>query len=175
MKTKNKILLAIVLSIFIIGIITTTVVFAGLADMEKGKGQDQIGKSYTYSLNTLEKAVNTYCIQHSGSLSHWTNATGYVKAYIEINGKKAKVYVDKEHAPKTLTCDLNAEMAYILSKKQGYGTLENKTVAQVVLWRNVNSWLNKLAGVMESQKNKDIFLELKDSANSVRWNLWNEM
>ena len=133
MKTNTKILISIILSIFIIGIITTTVVFAGLADMESGSGQNQIGKAYTYSLNTLEGSINTYCIQHSGSLSHWKNATGYVKAYISIDGRKANIYINKDGEPKTMTCDLNAQIAYILSKKQGYGTVANKTVAQVVL------------------------------------------
>ena len=166
MKTKSKILLSIILLIFIIGIVTTTVVFAGLADMESGSGQNQIGKKYSYSLNTLEGSINTYCIQHSGSLSRHYSVTGEIKAYIAIDGRKANIYIDKDKTPKTITCDLNAQIAYILSKKQGYGYLHNYSVAQVVLWRNVNSWFNKLAGAFDTDTDKNVFLQFKDSANN---------
>lgn len=144
---KNKVILIyFIIAILIVGILTTGIV-VGLSDLSvlKGTGNSKIGEVFRLSYNTLISSNSAYCIQKDELLK----AKEYqfvLKNYVKIDGKEAQVYNSSSSQPKVVVDNLNAQVAYILNKKQGYGTVDNPTQAQMALWHITNDWTTRLFG-----------------------------
>lgn len=144
MKFKNKIVIAIVI---IVICLTATGVFAGTDDLTvlKGTGSSKIGQVYKLRYtDNLKGNKGAYCIQKGKDLNYLEDY--FVKNYVELNGKQAKVYETANGDAKTVVSDLNAQMAYILNQDEGYGTHENPTNTQNALWHIVNDWTTTIFG-----------------------------
>lgn len=142
MKIKNRIILLIALIIPLIMAIMITNVTATISDLSvlKGTGSSYIGEVFMLTYSThLSKREDMYCMQKG---KHFKNVeTAYIlKDYIELNGKQATVYSEKNSSGKVIYNDLNAQMAYLLNLKQGYGTHDNPTEAQNAIWHISNDW-----------------------------------
>lgn len=144
---KKRILLYFTMSIFIIGLLTTSVI-ASLSDLTQlnGTGKSEIGKVFTLSCRgTLESSNNAYCIQKNKKFKGEVKFV--LRNYVEIDGKQSTAYSSAtDEQPRIIESDLNAEVAYILNKNQGYGTTANPTDAQNALWYLSNSWTSDVFG-----------------------------
>lgn len=144
MKLKNrvKVFIAIILLITI-GFATTGVMASDLSEGLKGKGKDAIGELFRVNFtNDLKGNKGSYCIQKGKEFKYTT--TYKVNNYVEINGNQAIVYDSKDSEERKIVNNLNGQVAYILNKKQGYGTHENPTEAQTALWYITNPWTGVL-------------------------------
>ncbi len=151
MKIKNKIRLFITIITLIAILFTSSMVNANsdISSLKTGNGKDKIGKVLFLGFNdTLYKSGDngSYCIQ-KGKTLHSERRNYTVSAYVEIDGNLANVYKSKKSSESEVVIgNLNGQIAYILSKKQGYGTLDNQTDAQNALWHIVNGWTKDLFG-----------------------------
>ena len=143
MKNKIKTLIFIVLSLSIIGLLTTAVVAGSDLTTLNGSGYSNINRVFRLGYNNLIANKNTYCIQKNkrilGPEKRYT-----LTNYIEINGKTATTYRDQYGNATYSKNDYNAQVAYILNKEQGYGKGDIGTPAQNALWHVANSWLTGL-------------------------------
>ena len=116
-------------------ILTTAVVAVSDLSALKGTGSSKIGQTFLLRYtNNLKNRNDTYCIQKDKAFKYESAFT--LKGYVEINGKEAKVYTNNASNPTRVTKnDLNAQVAYILNKNQGFGTHEHPTDAQNALKR----------------------------------------
>lgn len=146
MKVKNKVLIYFMVLICII-ILLTTSVKAQLSDLSVliGTGSSNIGNVYNLSYLSVTSNNRTYCIQHGKKLRN-AEEKYILKNYVEIDGKEARVYSTPGTDCSIVVDNLNAEVAYILNRQQGYGTSANPTDAQKALWYLTNSWTTKIFG-----------------------------
>lgn len=149
MKTKSKILMYLIIVATVL--LASIVIADSVNDLSslKNSGYSRIG--YTYQLgygiihsteDTYDK--NAYCIQYDKPLNSPTK-TYTVTNYIEINGKEAKVYSDTTGNSTTVINDLNAQVAYILNQKYGYGDNDSGSDGQRALWHITNAWTDVLS------------------------------
>ena len=150
MKTKNKIIVFVAL---IMLIIYASVVLADNAENDlsslKGSNYTKIGSVYKLGYGIIKKGTSTYdsnvyCIQRHKTLNSSVKSFK-VENYVEIDGKEAKVYSSANGAATTVNNDLNAQIAYILSKKEGYGEKGNQSDGQKALWHIINGWVTSLS------------------------------
>ena len=125
-------------------ILTTAVVAVSDLSALKGTGSSKIGQTFLLRYtNNLKNRNDTYCIQKDKAFKYESAFT--LKGYVEINGKEAKVYTNNASNPTRVTkSNLNAQVAYILNKNQGFGTHEHPTDAQNALWTITNAWTTEL-------------------------------
>ena len=147
-KIKEKILTIITTIIPVLSVVVLTTSATALSDLSvlKGTGSSKIGQVFTLRYtDNLKGNASAYCIQKDEGFS---GETKYVlKDYVEINGKEAKVYTSTSSQPTSVVKNnLNAEVAYILNRNQGYGSHENPTDAQEALWKISNSWSTSIFG-----------------------------
>ncbi len=150
MKNKRRIIYSLMM-ILVIAVLTT-VVIATDSDLSKliGTANTHIGDTYKLSYSgTLENSTAVYCIQKGKHLGE--DGTFILDKYVEIDGKNAKVYTDSSSSeePTEVNSDLNAQVAYILSKEKGYGTKYEQTDEQMALWHITNAWTTELFGNTE--------------------------
>lgn len=147
MKLKSKIAIYLTIIILTVGILTAVVVSA-VSDLSilNGTRNQHIGEIFTLSYTgtlTANKAV--YCIQKDKELKG--EVKFILKNYVEINGKEALIYSNSsDEDPNVVVDDINAQVAYILNRKQGYGTKENPTDTQNALWYVTNRWTTRIFG-----------------------------
>lgn len=187
MKEKTKIC---IFSIILLGIVImlTTIVTAivdpknTISDMDN-TGYTNIGRTYYYNLQTLVNSKNAYCTQQGKSLNSQDNYPYTLKRYMQIDGKEATVYSSNDGESKyTINADENAEIAYILNQKQGYGTETwdddgkatlTHSEGQMALWHAFNSWVTVLGldsyyyDGNDKIKEQDINREAEAYANKV--------
>lgn len=154
MKEKTKIFMLAFVLICVIAILTTIVIADASRDITdvNGTGYTKIGDSYQFDLQTLVGNKNAYCTQHGKRMRTKEFADYTLAKYIEIDGKEATVYTNRNGASKTYANDKNAQMAYILNQEQGYGTETwngdkgtiTNTEGQNALWHIFNSWADGL-------------------------------
>ena len=137
MKIKNKILLFVTVVTLIIVLLMASGVRAYSSDissLKSGSGKSKIGEILSLGFGDTLAKENTYCIQKNKTL--------------EIDGNQATLYKSKNSSGETVISDtgLNAQVAYILSKNQGYGKVSNTTEAQDALWHIANDWIKGLFG-----------------------------
>lgn len=147
MSKKLKIILALIL-VMILVIFGLTISNADLEAVKKlvGTRNANINQTYYLGYQDLIKNDGLYCIQRHKKLKSKETAF-LLTRYVEIDGKQAKVYTSNTQSePKIVTNDLNAQVAYILNQRQGYGTSSNPTSAQTALWHIVNDWTYNLFG-----------------------------
>ena len=154
MKVKNRIKLFITIITLVIILFTSGGVIANsdISSLKTGSGKDKIGQVLSLGFNdTLNKSGDNgaYCIQKGKSL-HSERRNYTVSAYVELDGNLATVYNSKNSSEGNLIIDnLNGQVAYILSKNQGYGEVDNNTDAQNALWHIVNGWTQSLFGTSD--------------------------
>lgn len=175
MKEKMKIVTLAFVLVSVVAVLTTMVVAASrdISDVE-GKSYTKIGNKYQFDLKTLVDNSNAYCTQHGKRMRTGEFANYKLAKYIEIEGKEATVYSNRNGSSKlTVVNKKNAEMAYILSKKQGYGTVTDNTEGQKALWHLFNSWADSLKmSAYKQRKNDDVSkqdlnTEAENYANAV--------
>ena len=148
MKNRIKIITTVIITMLAVIGITITSVIATVSDLSelKGTGSSKIGEVFKLSYSgTLKGNKGSYCIQ-KGKNFNGGEKNYILKSYVEINGRQAKVYDEKNSSGKIVTNLLNAQVAYILSKNEGYGSHENPTDAQNALWTITNDWTTQLFG-----------------------------
>ena len=153
MKEKTRIFIFAFVLISVVALLTTMVVAASrdISDVI-GRSYTKIGDEYEFDLQTLVGNKNAYCTQHGKRMRTNDFAKYTLAKYIEIDGKEATVYTNRNGASKTYANDKNAQMAYILNQEQGYGTETwngdkgtiTNTEGQNALWHIFNSWADGL-------------------------------
>lgn len=144
MKLKNKNILYILIAVVVIGLLTTAVI--SVSDLSVLVGKQNINQVFSLSYTkSLVNRKDVYCIQKDKGFENEANFT--LMNYVEINGKEAAVYSSPEQSePNIVVNDINAQVAYILNRKEGYGTHANPTDTQKALWHVTNSWVKTLFG-----------------------------
>ena len=152
MKIKNKAIMYVSLIILIItGIFASVVVAYPENDLSSlnGANYSKIGSIYKLGYGIIKKSSgvydnNVYCIQYDKKLN--SKLKEYtIKNYVEIDGKEAKVYTDASGSPAMINNDLNAQVAYILSRKLGYGDDDTGSDGQRALWHVLNGWVTSIS------------------------------
>lgn len=112
-----------------------------------GTKNTNINKTYYISYADLKRNDGLYCIQRHKRFRGTKEYPFLLTRYVEIDGKQANVYTSNTQSePKIVTNDLNAQVAYILNQKQGYGTSSSPTPAQTALWHIMNDWAFSIFG-----------------------------
>lgn len=143
MKNRSLLLYSVIL-ILIVGILTTIVVATtGDSDLTQliGTQNKHVGDSFIISYKTtLKGSTSVYCIQKDKSLGN--NRKFILDKYVEIDGNEALIYSESSQSavPDVVVDEINGQVAYILSKKQGYGVKDNETEAQKSIWHLTNAW-----------------------------------
>ncbi len=184
MKEKTKIFMLAFVLICVVAILTTIVIADASRDISdvNGTGYTKIGSGFQFDLQTLVGNKNAYCTQHGKRMRTNEFADYTLAKYIEIDGKQATIYSNNNGTSVYTVADgLNAQMAYILNKQQGYGTetwdgdkgTVSNSEGQKALWHIFNSWAVKLGmsdykqdkndNISEQNMNK----EAQNYANSV--------
>lgn len=148
MKNKIKIITTVIITMLIIIGITITSVIATVSDLSqlKGTGSSKIGEVFKLSYtDTLKGNKGAYCIQ-KGKNFKGGEKNYILKSYVEINGRQATLYNSKDSSGSVVTNELNAQVAYILNKNEGYGSHEKPTDTQNALWSITNDWTTALFG-----------------------------
>lgn len=159
MKTKNKIIMYLML---IMAVLVTSIVIANTEnDLSslKNSGYSKIGDIYRLGLGIIDHSKDTYdsnvyCIQYNKPLNSPIKIYT-VNNYIEINGKEAKVYSDRNGNSTTVNNDLNAQVAYILNQKYGYGENHEGSDGQRALWHITSDWTKALSLSAYSYEDND--------------------
>ena len=141
---KKKIVLYLLIYILVIGFLTTGVIATDLSIL-KGTGSSRIGQVFPLSVANLVGNPDMYCIQHNKTFRGQVNFI--LKDYVEIDGNQSTIYRSaNDPNPKVVNSNYNGQVAYILSKRQGYGTVGNHPEAQLSLWHITNNWTTEIFG-----------------------------
>ena len=143
MKRIAKYAVSLIIAIFIVfGIVWNLSEAATYTSLDSIKGGSNVGNSVRlYNMyNMIVNRNDLYCVQYGATLRNYTYYTYNVQKYIEIEGNTAK----DPSSGKTVTDNLNGILAYILSKGQGYGSVNDYTDGQRAVYATINDWYNKV-------------------------------
>lgn len=156
MKEKIRIIICLMMMLFIISFLSTTVFAVSDLTQLNNKTTEYLGNVFymSWSKSLQPQGSNLYCIQQNVKLDpnpqpgvDSPEVKFILDTYIEINGKEATVYKNGE-APYTVKANVNAEMAYILGNGDGYSKSAGGATsdAQYAFWHIANSWTRTILG-----------------------------
>lgn len=148
MKGKIKIITTLLILLLIITFLNTTVFAVSDLTILDNTTTEYLGQTFKMNWDNSLAVVgsNLYCIQHHASLKT-PEVTFLLDKYVEINGKEATIYNINGEVEKVVVDDLNAQVAYILSKGNGYmSNSGTQSEAQKAFWYISNSWTTTVLG-----------------------------
>lgn len=182
MKSKNKLLLFVVVIIVMVISTICTSSIAQSSFSNYGKGLDEIkdrsamkGK-ITLHFSDLTSRTDLYCIMHNARLRGDIDYN--IGNYVEIKGN---TITRINNNGKSIVNKYNGRLAYILNKGEGYGeAAEEYTAAQRALYKTINDWSRELSNktgidcayekndnVSQNDASKALLNEAKDYAGQV--------
>ena len=153
MKIKNKFLVFIA---SVIGIMITTISTVSTAqylgqngaglNTVKNMGAGAVGNTVGARYSDMTGRNDLYCVQHN--VSERGLITYTVDRYVRIDGNTAT-----NDANQSVTSTENGKLAYILNKRDGFGTHESPTTGQRALWGISNSWYENVGKYISANMN----------------------